>query len=222
MLMLPLHPDEETLTLQRMLERGQWLPHEREPIKRQLYDRKAWVEAGVLYPGAEHWSRKLRAELDPWLRLRFDFYQGWMLERFHSECWRIVGCLGFKRIQPDFVDFLRSRDMQAVGANEYLRRKRADADKVRESNEKKSTEKVMAAVDSLSSRQISQFVAVERARHTGEKIIHHGEDLKFMEHVEEKQKTEPAPPAEMGQYCANPGMNPKLYRRKSGGKHIKE
>jgi len=205
-----------------MLERGQWAPTEVAHIRRQIHDHQQQLLAGVANPTAGVWTGILNRELDPLLRMRLDFKLGFVLDRWVSDwnCWAVVGTLGWSRIRPDLVDYLKSRDMQRYGAEKYLAMKRKQAAKVCEANERKSTEKVLAAVDSLSSKQVENFVRVEQARHTGEKLVHHGPDLRFVEHVAEAQKTTPAIPDDMGQYCGNPGMNPKVYTRKKGGKHI--
>ena len=71
---------------------------------------------------------------------------------------------------------------------------------------------------------IQNFLDVERARHTGEKIVHHGADLKFMERLEDAERSGQAAEVseDQGPDCGNPGMNPKLYKRATGGKHILE
>lgn len=218
--------DEEVVTLFQTLERGQWLPHEVAHIRRQIQERKEQLAAGLADPTAAAWTRTLRQEIDPLLRMRFDFKSGYVLDRWVKEWsyWATVGVLGFQKIRLDLCDYLRSRDMQRIGAERYLRLKREEAAKVCAANEKAATLKVEAAVDSLSEKRIQNFIAVERARHTGETLVHHGPDLKFVEHVEELQKSAGyrPPPEDMGEHCANPGMNPNVYKRKTGGKHIRE
>lgn len=220
----PAIQESEVVTLTRMLECGQWRGDELTQIRHAISERKYQLLSGILHPTAEIWTRKLRMEVDPLLRVRWDFKSGFVIDRWVEDWgqWHIVGVLGRSHIRPDLCDYLKSRDMQRIGANEYLKNKRAQAEKVCAQNERESTDKVLAAVDSLSQKQVENFVQVERARHTGETIIHHGADLRFMEHVEQIQKTTPAPPEDMGPACGNPGMHPKVYKRKTGGKHIRE
>jgi hypothetical protein len=169
--------------------------------------------------------------------MRFDPVFGFVIDRWVAEegWWqKIPGAIGFQEPRPGLCERMRNQyDMwkradpkdneNAIAGRDrhpILREKDAESARVRKQNEDAATDKVLAAVDSLSQKQIENFLAVERARHTGEKLIHHGADLKFVEHVEELQKTTPPPPADMGNLCDNPGMNPKVYTRKQGGKHI--
>lgn len=213
--------------------------NDRAQLEAAIEIRKAEIVAGLADPVALRWTAKLKNEVEPLLRMRFSPRFGYVIDRWVKEenCWhQIPGTLGFEGPKPGLCERMRTQyDMwkkaspkeneDAVAGrarHPILKEKDEQSSKVIAENERKSTEKVLTAVDSLSSQQISNFVAVERARHTGEKIIHHGADLKFMERVAEQQKTSPAPPDDMGKYCGNPGMHPKVYKRKSGGKHIRE
>lgn len=227
--------DVEVVTLYRALERGAWGPHEIEQIHGAIRDRQYRLIAGLADPVAG-WTRKLRAEVDPLLRMRNDPLDGFVIDRWTGEFWhQVPGKIGKQHIRPGLCERMRGQyDMQRVSSpkedqdaiagkirHPYLQRKDEQSAKIRAENERKSTDKVLAAVDSLSTKQVENFVAVEKARHTGEKLIHHGPDLRFVEHVAEVQKTTPAPPSDQGEFCGNPGQAPKVITRKTGGKHIR-
>jgi hypothetical protein len=232
--------DVEVVTAQRALDRGCVLDlNERAQIQQAIEFRKSAILVGLADPVARSWTKKLQKEVEPLLRMRLDPVFGYVIDRWveGEGYWhKIPGAIGFDPPRPGLCERMRTQydmwkksspkeDEDAIAGrarHPILQEKDKQSEKVIAENERKSTEKVLAAVDSLSSKQIENFVAVERARHTGEKLIHHGPDLRFVEHVEEAQKTTPAPPEDMGQYCANPGLNPKVYKRKSGGRHIRE
>lgn len=232
--------DHEVVWMERFLEEGKILDlNDRAQLREAIEQRKAIVLAGLLDPVAQKWTKKLKKEVEPLLRMRLDPRFGYVIDRWvDSEGWwhKIPGAIGFSEPRPGLCERMRGQyDMwkkatpkdneNAIAGRErhpILRAKDEESSKVIAENERKSTEKVLTAVDSLSPAQVSQFIAVERARHTGEKIIHHGADLKFMETVEKAQKVTPPPPEDMGEMCGNPGMNPKVYTRKTGGKHIRE
>jgi hypothetical protein len=229
--------DIEVVANYRALERGLWSAHEVEGIKRQISDRQQRLLAGLRDTTAEYWTRKLRAEVEDKLRMRNDPFDGFVIDRWTGEYWQqIPGKIGKAHIRPGLCDRMRGEyDMQRVSSpaqdaeaisgairHPYLVQKDQESGQVRKENEQKATDKVLAAVDSLSEKQVQNFVAVEQARHTGEKLVHHGPDLKFVEHVAEAEKTSPSIPEDMGEYCGNPGMNPRVYKRAKGGKHIRE
>ena len=109
---------------------------------------------------------------------------------------------------------LKKADMQAAdNAKELLRQKRAAAAAARRAEIKKENdERVRAAVDSLSTRQIKQFVEVENAIQTGEKIESHGSDERFLDHVWGNQKRGQFANVPTGR-SINPGMHPRRYKR---------
>lgn len=238
----PATDDVEVVWMRRYLDSGQLLDlGDRAQIQAAIEVRKAVILSGLAHPVAQKWTRKLQAEVEPLLRMRFDPRLGFVIDRWvelEGYWHKIPGAIGFEEPRPGLCQRMRTQyDMWKKASpkdNEdaiagrarhpILKEKDAESAKVIKANEEKATDKVLAAVDSLSSKQIENFVAVERARHTGETIIHHGSDLKFMEHLEaqEKQGQAAEVSADLGNDCANPGMHPKLYKRASGGKHIRE
>jgi hypothetical protein len=214
---------------------------DRAAMEAAIEHRKQELLTGLANPLAKKWTKKLRKEVEPLLRMRFCPRFGYVIDRWVAEMgyWhQIPGTCGFEGPRPGLCERMKTQydmwkksspkeDQDAMAGkarHPILKEKDQQSAKVIQENERKATEKVLAAVDSLSAKQIENFVTVERARHTGEKIIHHGQDLRFMEMLEEKEKTGTAAEVspDMGPDCANPGLNPKLYKRPSGGKHIHE
>lgn len=210
--------DIEVGTLQFMLERGQWAPSEVAHIKRQIEDRKAQILSGLGSAHQIYWTLKVQAELDDRCRVRHDPVHGWMLDRWidEPECWHPVGYIGTggrlqdgivvdDKVRPDLIAFLRKHDMQRPG---YFIEKAAKSAAIRLANEKASTNRVLMAVDSLSTKQLNEFINVEKAIQTGDTVTMHGATMKMFERMTEAGKK--APP---GPESSNPGMHPLKHKR---------
>lgn len=234
----PATQDVEVVTMVNMLERVYDL-NDRRNLREAIEGRKATIVAGLDHPVARCWTEKLQAEVEPLLRMRLCPRLGFVIDRWLEAegYWhQIPGTCGFEPPKAGLCDRMKNQydmwkrstpkedqdAMQGKARHPRLQEADANSSKVRATNEAEATAKVAAAVDSLSEKQVKNFLAVERARYTGEKLIHHGPDLKFVEYVDELQKTTPAPPAADGPHCVNPGMNPRVYKRKRGGKHVHE
>lgn len=163
----------------------------------------------------EYEVRKLTGQDEP------DAY--WVVDRWVEQwqCWaevlHICDTQGDKpkkcEIDESWVQRLRRADMQAAGnAYEYMKQKREAADLVQKQNRSKADDAVLAAVDSLSTKQLDQMVEVERAMHTGEKIEARGSDERFLDKVWRRQKKGIIADVPQGQ-SINPGMHPRLHRR---------
>src|SRR5439155_12010963 len=87
--------DAEVASLDRLLNRGGWLPHEATQIRRAAQDRAEYVRAGLRHPTAKYWTSRIQSEVDDRTRLRYDFKNGWTLDRWAQGCWEVVGVLGF-------------------------------------------------------------------------------------------------------------------------------
>jgi hypothetical protein len=205
----PATRDIEVATLGDMLDKGMWSPSEVATIRRQMEDRKAQIAGGLGSSAQIFWTMKVQREVDANCRVRRDPTHGWMLDRWIEEigCWHPVGYVGFggrleegsrekvidDTIRPDLIGFLRSRDMQRPG---YLAEKQAASQAVRDANDAKGTDKVLAAVDRMPEKNVREFMAVEQAIHTGEKIVAHGETeamLNRMHRASEQAGQTPAP-----------------------------
>lgn len=224
----PVYWDVEVATLSFMLDKGMWKPHEVEHIKRQLEDRKAQVSAGLGSASQIYWTLKLQKELDEFCRVRHDPAHGWMLDRWIEEekFWHPVGYIGSggklghvridgtnqyrqividDKVRPDLIAFLREHDLQRQG---YIEEKEAKSKAIREENERLATEKVKAAVDSMTLKRIKEFVEVEKAIQTGDTVTMHGETKRQFDVMTEAGKK-----ANPGPTSLNPGMHPRRHRR---------
>jgi len=206
---------------------------DRAHVNQMIEIRKAQIVAGLANPVAQRWTKKLQEEVEPLLRMRFCPVYGYVIDRWVAEgpYWRqIPGTIGFQEPRPGLCDRMKTKydmwkkstpkDDEAALRNEARHPILAEADvrsaAIRQENEKKGEEIVLNAIESLSSKSIQQFLDVERARHTGEKVVHHGSDLTFVERVDEAAKKNMAMgkrPAQ--QKSMNPGHRPdKIVRIK--------
>lgn len=210
----PEYLDIEVSTLEFMLAKGCWAPHEINHINRQLEDRKAQILGGLGSASQIYWTLELQRRLDKNCRVRRDPIHGWMLDRWVEDinCWHPVGYIGTggkletfdsvdpdgnrvqvtcvvdDRVRPDLIDFLRSCDMQRPG---YFIEKAAKSAAIRLANEKASTNRVLMAVDSLSNKRLAEFIAVEKAIQTGDTVTMHGETFDKFEKMTEAGKKAP-------------------------------
>lgn len=109
------------------------------------------------------------------------------------------------RVRPDLIDFLRAKDMQRPG---YFVEKAAKTAATLLNNEKASTNRVLAAVDSLSTKRLQEFLAVEKAIQTGETVTMHGKTMEMFDKMTEAGKKAPEGPQSM-----NPGLHPLTHKR---------
>lgn len=221
--------DEEIAVLSDMLEKGMWAPHEVSLIRRQIEDRRDAICAGLGSATQIAWTLRIQVELDPDCRVRRDPIHGWMLDRFVDSlgCWHPVGYVGTGGrlepvsiitpgnpethrvvddvVRPDLIPWLKSRDMQRPG---YLEEKAAKATAIREANEEVATNKVLAAVDSLSDSAVKNFIEVEKAIQTGDTVVMRGETRDMFDRLTEAGKKAPEGPE-----SSSPGLHPLRHRR---------
>jgi hypothetical protein len=205
----PAYWDAEVDSLSRLLTRGGWAPHEVAMIERAARDRAEQVRAGVMNPTAEYWTERIRS-VDERLRMRWDFKNGFTIDRWAQGCWQVVGVLGLNHVMINLIDYLRERDMQRWPSPQaYLEYKRNQALLRRMQNEYAHSQKLLAIVDSMSDKQVKNFIEVERAMQTGETIVLHGASEKVFRRMVKASRRSPAPP----QGSINPGMHPFRYKR---------
>lgn len=220
MILGPAHWDDELSALSRLLNRGGWQAHEVAQIQRAAQDRAEFVRSGILHPTALYWTHKIQSEIDERTRMRYDFKSGWVLDRWAEGRWQVVGVLGFNNIDPWLINYLRERDMQRWPSPQaYLAHKRALAEKKRCDNWAKGVEQINGIVDGMGSKRIKEFIQTERAMQTGETIIMHGPTKRMFDRMKVASAKSPAIPHGRS---INPGMHPFKYKRRTGGKHIKE
>jgi hypothetical protein len=156
-------------------------------------------EAG--YREVPAWAQKKIRAFDPLLCWRFDFERNqFALDRFDAE--RKIFCtISYwtdRLTEGDVYDAIclcRKGDMQKADSPEdYIRQKDAEAAKIEKANSDRATDKVLGVVDSLTDRQIEQFVKTEQAMHTGERIRPYSNDAVTLERMEKSGAEIPAPP----------------------------
>ena len=156
-------------------------------------------EAG--YREVPAWAQKKIRAFDPLLCWRFDFERNqFALDRFNPEL-KIFHTISFwtdRLTEGDVYDAIcqcRKGDMQKAESPEaYARQKEEEAAKIEKANSDKATDKVLGVVDSLTDRQIEQFVKTEQAMHTGERIRPYSDDAVTLEHMDKSGAGLPAPP----------------------------
>ena len=133
----------------------------------------------------------LQAGLGPQFRSRPDFRRGKLaIEQWFPalDCWMVNGYFDPRTPYRNIVATLEAGDPRKTAPTEHLEQTRAAAAAKRESNDRRSTDRVLGAIDALTPRQIENFVAVEQAIHTGESIALRGDDRRTMERLTEDTK----------------------------------
>lgn len=174
------------------------------------------------------WKQERIQKFDPELRLRWDYpaecycvdkwvpqIEVWvvlMLWRYaDTHLARPLGEEGLREL----IAVLHNGDMQRWPSPEaYLKFRREQSAAIRKSNENDATEQVLAAVDNLSKKQIAEFIAVETAFKTGEKVISHGKQETWLEKLRRRTRQREAAGDVVDNHVAiNPGQSPKNYFR---------
>lgn len=156
------------------------------------------------------------------LRVRPDF----QTSRYAVEQW--VPALGFWLINGFYpydtpyakiLSDLKEGDPRRKSPDQRLQEAREAAANQRIINDKAQGDRVLAAIDSMSHTQISEFLKVERGIKSGETIIAHGDDLAFIEKSLARTKRTAEQGDQLSQdtltygkadtdACVNPGHNP--------------
>lgn len=200
----PAYWDAEVDALTRLLNRGMWSAHETAVIERAIKDRAEQVQAGVGNPTAVIWTEKIK-KVDERLRMRWDFKNGYTIDRWAQGCWQVVGVLGFNHVMINLVDYLRERDMQRWPTPEaYLAYKREQAMKVQIANEYKANQQLQTVIDKMSDKQVKEFITVEAALQSGETVRVHGESARMLRRLIKGAKNAQLAPS----HSINPGHRP--------------
>jgi hypothetical protein len=230
----PVGQDTEIIAHYENLHSPQCDSEMRSRTEKEIERRRAAVIEGASQ-APEHLNAALR-QIDPKLRLRFEFDQPcWVVDRWVASMngWHPVifwmdqngralpldGVIDqenpFTHLwhKLSFLDFVRASDLQKRGARQVMADKRAVSDAVKQANAKAAEESVLAAVDSLSTKQIKEFLDVERALQTGETIEARGPMAETLDRMEKATKTQPA----ARQLAMMPQSHPRR-RRHTGAK----
>lgn len=240
----PDHIDQTHLAMAAILHAPEWTAEQRTSLDREIQVRAERVRAGAFRGRDTWWEKRFqRIDPDLRLRWEQQEGPGeivyhdrlargvplppghWVVDRWVHQwgCWVPVLFVCDTTTEPAkpvpinsyWWWTLKAADMQAAdNAKRLLEEKRAKAAARRQEIQKENEERILAAVDSLSSKQVKQFVEVERAIQTGETIEAHGSDERFLDHVWNNQKQGKIANVPAGQ-SVNPGMNPRRYQRQN-------
>jgi hypothetical protein len=223
------YPDYESycmiLVHDRVMGTAMIAPDELKLVEAHLRERQEMVRYGVTR--CPTWFMEELLKLDGKMRAWWDSWaEQWILDRLQDEGFYIT----VMRFKPDgelqldqhLIEFLRANDMHRFTPAEHRKKKQEAADATQKRNDRAASEKVLAAVDSLSSKALREFIAVEEAIQSGETITAHGDTLNFIEKARkamaaanreaEEKGLVYSEVADAGQ-CINPGMAPNIYRR---------
>src|SRR5262247_1678489 len=178
------------------------------------------------------WFQKKLHTFDPNLRLRWDIPAEhadklknvplrdayWLLEHYSSfdGCFHACGYWEHPLGERLFEE-LRKGDLRKKTPDEHVSEERERAEKQEARNDAEVADQMREVVDSMSSKQIQNFIDVSEAYLAGDTITAHGDDLKFMEHLEEKNLELAKKGIEIPddpRQAENPGMHPKIYQRR--------
>jgi hypothetical protein len=193
----PALADVEIVTLEGMLSRGLIPPSERNAAYATIAERRERVLAG-LARAPQDWDRKIKAEVDPLCRVRWEFEGtllkdgGWVIDRWveQDKCWTPVA-VGVE-LDQRLIDMMQEHDLQRLDPMVYLEKKRAAAKAKQRANEMAGRERIAALVDSLTDAQVDQFIAVEEAIAAGDSITARGSDARTMENLNKQARANAA------------------------------
>jgi hypothetical protein len=160
-----------------------------------IRERMEMLRAELADPRCHFLSQLLRSRVSHQLRARPHFQtdqiavEQWIPSlRF----WLTNGYFEWSTPAEAIVATLEAGDPRKKSAEDELADRRESAETARARNEAAGTEKVMAAVDALSSRALDQFIQVEEALHHGERIVAHGDDLAQLEAMHDRTRHDAA------------------------------
>ncbi len=223
-------PDYESYLLilvhDRVMGTSLMSPDDVNRVETHLHDRQWMVHQGTLR--CPSWFQEELNRLDSKMRAWWDSWnEEWVLDRLQPEGFYVT-VMHFKpagewQLSRHLIEFLRANDLHRFTPAEYLAKKQEAAENQQQQNEAAATEKVLEAVDNMSSKQIKEFIAVEEAIASGDTITAHGDSLRFLEHAHAETQKALEIAEEQGivltdgsEACINPGMDPRLavLRRK--------
>jgi hypothetical protein len=217
------HLDLETLSMVTAIHRVPKIY--RYVFEEYIHERNEAMVSGV--SNAPRWAQDTLQAFDQELRLRWDYmYQCYAVDKFVRQWKAWVPLMLWqhedgspKRLgedgMRDMLQLLHEGDMQRWDSpQKYIEYKRERAAFRRKQHETDNHESILAAVDSLSSKQIKNFIEVERAMRTGETIVAHGSMEKFMEraYATGAEREREGLPLNPGQ-AMNPWAAPNVHRR---------
>lgn len=218
------YPDYETygliLIAQKLLGTPQMSAVEMKKLETFIRERNDMVRLGV--KRCPSWFMEELLALDSKLRAWWDAWkEEWVIDRLQDEGFYAT-IIHFKpigefQLNRALIETMKANDMQRYpSAEAYLASKRAKAEEGRKKQEEAHNEKVLAAVDSLSSKRLKEFIAVTEAVQSGDTIQAGGDDLKFLERCASEKHAAQIRGEDVRDNtdaAINPGMDPRIYKR---------
>lgn len=193
-------------------------------IEDAVRNRMEIIAAGVMQ--APPWFQAELKRIDPCLRARWDCWEYcWVIERYAKPLHQyllVLRCRDDENQPVALTDALLAELKEGdtwrfSSPGKYLAFKREKAARQRLRNELMGQDRLRDKVDRMSRKQIREFIDVERAIRTGEKIVAHGPMEKFLEDAHENTRKAEAAGQRLDdpRMAINPGMNPLIYERDS-------
>jgi len=188
----------------------------RPEIEKWLHGRMEFIREG-LAKVPPHFNRILR-KFDPDLRVRWDFYKKhWVVEHLSpiDKLYHVCGTWN-KPLDWRLIRHLEQNDTWKTTTDDIVKEGRRKAELAQKSNDSAIADQLYGAIDSMTHRQVEEFIAAEEAIAHGEDIIPMGDDAKFMQRLHDKNlellKKGIDIPDDPRQ-AMNPGMKPGVYKR---------
>lgn len=142
------------------------------------------------------------------------------------DCWMVNGYFEPGTYVDKVIETLRKGDPRFKTAEQIITERREAAAKVRAANEEAGNQRVLAAIDGMSTRQVKEFVEVEQALQTGEEIHFHGSDIDTLDSLQDQTRIAAYKGDREAQHvmirgqkdnktCALPTTNPLRHRHRS-------
>lgn len=203
-------PDAELQSMINLLPR---IPlSERDAYKECIRLHRDYTESGLVNIPWEY-QYELQ-KFDPYLRLRYDLQcQCYVIERVDTGLRAWVRLFRWADAETgegkplsvasvqEIIGKLKAADMRRFESPaEYLKYKRAKADAIRKANDDRNTDELLGVIDGMTKKQIDNFVAVEKAIASGERIDVRGDDARTMNMWHEIAKSgQGLPVSDMGE-----------------------
>lgn len=218
--------DEEVWAMDFLLTRGD-LPVDQISNVRTIIAHRTDMLAAELRQANPFLDRMVKSQVHHQLRVRPDFrreelcVEQWIPALRH---WKVCGYFPNDTPAADIIYQLQRGDPRFKSATEAYEESRAQAARNRAALDAANDQKVLDAVNSLSSARRDQFIAVEEALKTGETIMARGDDRRAIERgIELTQKAARSGEVEAqdiltnhgrmdNPMCLNPGQNPLVDR----------
>jgi hypothetical protein len=165
---------------------------EKERIKRQIADRIVQIKAGVnRYPQIDE---ALQLAFKDNLRTRLDFNKPstpLIIERYSADagCWLFIMEWPHEHngnpwtIEQVIAKLHESDTRRFHSVADYIQHKNEMSAKIRSENMRRANDALLSVIDQMGTKRIKNFIEVERAIVTGEKITAHGADLRSFERM---------------------------------------